>query len=269
MAKAARKGPSEFSKLAQSSKYAKAWKDARKLEAGESFANPILPNGQYVAQVTKSQTGVTKKKELYWSLNVVITQGPHKGTTANFYNSLEPETVGDKGMTRMGLAVITAKRLGYEFDDAPSPADFEGIATELSNEKPTIQFSAANKEVEKVDKKTKRKTKVKVCNLRIERLLGDDVTGDEDDEEVVDDENEPEEEEEEEGDADADEGDEGADAIEKGDTVKGKLNGSKKIEEYLVQAVNATKGTATVKHAKTKTVVKDVPLDKLELVYED
>lgn len=269
----AKKGPSEFAKLAQSSKYAKAWKDARKLEAGESYANPILPNGQYVAQVTKSQTGVTKQKELYWSVNVVITRGKYKGTTANFFHSLEPTMVGkgDKQISRLGIAVITAKRLGYEFDNSPSPADFEGIAQELSDEKPTIQFSAQNKEVERVDKKTKRKTKDKVCNLRIERLLGDDTEGDEveGDEEIVDDETNDEEGDADEGDEGDAEGDEGADAIEKGDTVKGKLNGSKKLEEYLVQAVNTRKGTATVKHAKTKKVYKDVSLDDLELVYED
>jgi hypothetical protein len=267
----------EFTKLAGSTKYKKAWKEARKVDAGES-GPPALPDGQYTAQVTACVAGVTKArdgkgKELYFKLSTVITQGKHKGVRVPLFFSLEPE--------RMEWAVKAVKRLGYEFeDDSASPADMKEIAEDLNEVKPLIQLAAKNVEVEVIDQTTKKKSKQSRCNWYVNRALAEseEVEEPEEDEEEVDEEgDESEEEVDEEGEGEEDESEEEVDEddaeeeveIEKGDVVLAKLAGDKKPVEYTVLQVDNNKGTATVKGIIRKNTVKGVSLDDLEPVFDE
>lgn len=263
----------DFEALANSSKYKKAWKEARKADPGDS-GTPTLPDGRYTARVTGAKAGVTggqngKPKTLFFSISTVITEGQYKGTRVPHYFSLEPE--------RMDWAVKAVKRLDYEFeDDSASPADMKGIAEDLNESKPLIQMSCKNKEVEKIDDKTKKKIKVEVCNWYIDRLIQGESEEPEDDveeeEEVEEEETEEEEEVEEEEETEEEEeaeDEEEENTFEKGDHVKAKLAGDKRAVEYVILAVNDSKGTAKVKGVVRKNVVADVSFDDLEPIYEE
>ena len=263
----------EFEAMANSTKYKKAWKEARKADPGDS-GTPTLPDGRYNARVTGAKAGVAggqngKPKYLFFSISTVITDGQYKGTRVPHYFSLEPE--------RMDWAVKAVKRLDYEFeDDSASPADMKGIAEDLNETKPLIQISCKNKEVEKIDPTTKKKTKAEVCNWYIDRLIHGETEEPEDEveeeEEEVEEEEETEDEEEteeEEAEEEEEEETEEEHVFEKGDNVKAKLAGDKRAVEYVILAVNEAKGTAKVKGVVRKNVVADVPLDDLEPIFEE
>lgn len=294
MAKAATKKPAskssdvdDFDKLVNSPEYKKAWKESKNADPGQSFSNPPLKDGRYGLRITSVKVGVTAAKEgrasvPYLSVTGQLTQGEFKGQSVNLFFNLSPD--------RQEMAVKALKRLGYEFDEDSSMVDIKEIAADLNETKPLIQISVQNKTGEVVDKKTKKKVKQNFQNIYIDRMLSTDppeedeeVEEDEENEDDADDdaeaeEDDAEEDESEEDDAaDADDeadedegdGDEGEDeeSIEVGDTVKYKAPGTKKAEDYAVTKIKGTK--ATLKHLKTKTVILNVPIDELEIVYEE
>lgn len=229
----------EFEKLASGDKYKKAWKTARKVEAGGGgFASPVAPDGRYTARMTSARAGVTKNKELYISMAHVITEGPQTGTKVDIFQSLEP--------AKMEWAVKAVKSLGFEFEnDEASLTDMKEIMEELNKTKPIVQLSCKNKTVDKRDQKTKKVVgKQDVCNWYIDRMLNADPPPM----------------------AKNEGGSSKADAkIEKGDAVTYELNGAS--SEYEVVAIDNKKGIADIK-AGRKTL-KAIPLGELELVFEE
>jgi hypothetical protein len=287
---AAQDDSAAFDALANDPKYKKAWKEAKKVDAGDSFGNPELEDGRYSVRITSVKCGLTKAKaaggarDPYMSIagTIVSNDEKYNGLKVSIYFGLTPD--------RMDFAVKALKRLGYEFDDDSSLTDVRECCEDLNGTKPLIQISAVNKVVDTVDKKTKKKVKKPVLNTYIDRLLsnappdadeGEEVEEDEEaeDEEVEDEEgaddeeteDESEDEDESEEEESEDEGEEGTDdeSLEVGDSVKYKEAGSKKTEEWAVTALNSAGTKATLKNVKTKKVLKNVPVDALEVIYEE
>jgi hypothetical protein len=162
---AAAGGEDEFDKLAKSTEYKNAWKEARKVDAEGFGSNPTLPDGNYICRITGAKVGVTKKepKFPYLTIDTVILKGEHQGVKIGHFFNLGPE--------KMEYAVKALKRLEYEIDDAEL-SDIKGMAADLTKSKPVCEIAAQNKTVDVVDPKDKKKkVKKDVCNFYINKAL--------------------------------------------------------------------------------------------------
>lgn len=256
-------------------KVGKAWDDARNADPTNTFSTPNIDDGTYNCKVKSAKCGVIengKNKGMpFVSIVFTVTDGEFEGTNLPVMHTLADDV-------KMSFLSKDLQRLGYETKDT-SLADVEGMIDDLAETLPDVQVDVKNKYSKDANGNERHNV-----NVYVNSLIEADEGGEEAEEaeepkkparkadappkksgkkqvEVVEDDEEPADEEAEEDD------DEEAESIEIGDVVKYKPSGSRKAEDFQVTGVKNDE--LTLKRLSDKKVFKGVPVDQVEIVYDE
>lgn len=97
-----------------------------------------IADGSYPARLVKARAGVTKKEDIYMSLDFVIRGGEYDGVQVDVYEDLSTDQKSDS-------MIRTIKRLDFEITDELDPTDIPKIVDALNKEPPDVMLKIANK----------------------------------------------------------------------------------------------------------------------------
>ncbi len=263
MAKSSGQGKDAF--LAKAGKFKKSFKEARKVDPGQSFSNPELPDGSYTCRLSGVNMGVSEKTQApYVSFQFKIVKGKFKGESPSVFHNLKDES-------KLEWLVKDCKRLLPEIDEK----EWGGIELEDLIEKleeignPYVKLDVKNKEYKAQTGPNKGKM-VNGMNVYVGKVLEDYEEEDEtDDEEETTDEEETSDEEETDEDGDAETEEEAGDPDpEKGSVVLFKAPKSRKATEYTVIKANPKTRQADIRNDEGVKHT-GISFDELTLVFED